>query len=77
MLIPIISLAIDLSFTLAAGSISNPILTLIDIPNRTVLSFSCPITILKTVGLHVGLLDMLIPFGLCESLGLREGVGAF
>lgn len=77
MLIPIIPFSIDLSFTLAAGSIHNLMPTLIDSSNRAGLSFSGTITILKTVGLHVGLLDMLIPLGLCESLGLREGVGAF
>ena len=77
MLIPIIPFSIGLSFTLAAGPIHNLMTTLIDSPNRASLSFSCAITILKTVGLHVGLLDMLIPLGFCESLGLREGVGAF
>lgn len=77
MLIPIISFSNDLSFTLTAWAIHNLMPTLISSPNRASLSFSRTITILKTVGLHVGLLDMLIPLGLCESLGLREGVGAF
>ena len=77
MLMPIISFWIELSFAFTAGAIHIFMSALIGCLERTGLSFFCTVAILKSVGLHIGLLDIIVSLWFCESLGLREGVGAF
>lgn len=77
MLILFISFWIDLSFAFTAGAIHILMSALVGGLKWTSFSFFCTIAILKSVGLHVGLLDPVVPLWLCESLGLGEGVGAF